>query len=383
VSLIVFGGSFDPPHRGHLRLLRAALRAVEGSRAAVVPAFRSPLKASCRASVEDRLALLRAALDEGLPGKLRERVSTEAFEARRGQMTYTYETLRFLKRRHPGVELHFLAGSDAAADLARWKNPREVAGAVSFLVGKRPDSRIPGRPPFGARFLALPGSFPKISSTKIRLRLMLERPVKRLLPRSVLALVKARGLYGLEILRRLESELKPGRYAHTLAVARHAAALAKRFGIDPERAALAGLLHDCGRAVEAGRMAAFARRKGLRVPAFEETAARQPMLLHAHISEFRARTIYGVSDFEILSAVRKHTLGDAVMSAFDRLLYAADASSPDRAYAGVGRIRDALREGLDEGFAESVRSKIAGIIEGGRWLHPSTAAVWDAALEHL
>lgn len=383
MSLIVFGGSFDPPHRGHLRLLRAALRTVEGSRAVVVPAFRSPLKAPCRASARERLALIRAALDEGLSGDLRERVAVDPFEADRAETTYTYQTLRHFKRQGPRVPLYFLAGSDTAAELGRWKNPREVARTAAFLVGKRPDARLPSRPPLGARFVPLPGSFPRISSTKIRLRLMLDRPVKRLLARSVFARIKKAGLYGLAMREKLETELKPGRYAHTLAVARHASALAKRFGLDPERAALAGLLHDCGRAVGAARMASFARRRRLRVAAFEETAARQPMLLHAHISEYRARTEYGVDDAEILSAVRKHTLGDARMSPLDRLLYAADATSADRKYPGVGRIRDALREGLDEGFAEAVRSKISGIIESGRWLHPSTAAVWDAAREHL
>jgi nicotinate-nucleotide adenylyltransferase len=383
VSLIVFGGSFDPPHRGHVRLLRAALRELKDARAVVVPAFRSPLKAACRVKGRERLALVRAALRDGLPERMRSRVSIDPFELERGRTTYSFETLRHLQRKTGERDLRFLSGSDAFAGLPRWKNPREVVRLASFLVGRRPGARLPSKTPLGARATTLSGEFPRISSTKIRIRLLLGKRVARLLSDSVLERIDRGGLYGSGLRARLAGELKPGRFAHTEAVARRAAELAKRFGLDPERAALAGLLHDCGRAIGVKRMASFARRRKLRVPALEETAARQPMLLHAHVSEFRARTVYGIEDPEVLSAVRKHTLGDAHMSDFDRLIYAADATSADRRYRGVSAIRAALREDLDGGFAEAVRRKLEDVIDSGRWLHPSTAAVWNAACEHL
>ena len=382
MSLVVFGGSFDPPHRGHLSLLRAGLRAVKGSRALVVPAFRSPHKSGAKASARDRLALLRTAL-AGLPPRVRKRVSIDPFELDQKRPTYTYKTLRHLREKHPEEQLWLLLGSDAAAAVHSWKRPKDIAASCRLLIGRRPRAELAERFLDDGRSRVLPGVFPKISSSKIRLRLLLDKPVSGLLPGAVLTVLRRRGLYGSGIRARLAAELRPGRFAHTIAVARHAADLAKRHGLDAEQAALAGLLHDCGRAVPTERMAEYAGRHRLAVPSLRETAARQPILLHAHISEQRARSVYGISDSAVLSAIRKHTLGDRTMTPLDRLVYAADASSADRSYPGVGRIRAAARRDLDEGFAQAVRRKLAGIIERGGWLHPAMAAVWGSAIEHL
>ncbi|TBR21684.1 hypothetical protein EPO15_09650 [bacterium] len=113
----------------------------------------------------------------------------------------------------------------------------------------------------------------------------------------------------------------------------------------------------------------------------EETAARAPLLLHAHASEERARRDYGVTDPAVLSAVRKHTLGDAVMSPLDRLLYAADACSADRTFPEAVRIRRASRQDLDAGYREAMRVKLDYVLREGAWLHPGAAAAWNAAWE--
>ena len=379
MSLIVFGGSFDPPHRAHLRLLRKGLQALKGASAVIVPAYHSPLKTSARVSGRERLGLIRSALNSNLPKQFRKRVSIDSFEIGRGRMTYTYETLRHLKRKHPGEKLYFLCGSDTVASLPKWAHPAEVAKNCTFLVGRRPGTR----PPSKYSMKLLPGTFPRVSSSEIRFRMILGAPVKTFLNDSVASRIRSRGLYGIGIHKRLKLELNPNRYAHTLAVTRHAAAMAKLHGLNAEQAALAGLLHDCGRAIPMAKMVAFMRRNRIQMPALEETGRRQPMLMHAHASEFRARTVYGVEDAGVLSAIRKHTLGDSNMEALDRLLYAADASSSDRSYPGVGKIRSALRRDLDEGFAEAVRNKLSDVLKQGQWLHPSTAAVWNEAMESL
>lgn len=379
MSLIIFGGSFDPPHRGHLRLLRAGLEGITGSRVVVVPAFHSPLKDRAALSARQRNALVGMALNSNLPKRLSRRVSIDHFEIKRGRKTFSYETLRHFKKKYPGEKLYFLCGSDTFASLPQWTRPREVASLATFLVGRRPGAR-----PFSKRGVcALPGSFPRISSTEIRLRLLLGDPIKKFLNDSVRTHIENRGLYGVGIRKRLKSELNSTRYVHTLAVARHAASLAARHDLNPQRAALAGILHDCGRAIPVTRLAAFIRRNRIQVPALAQTARQQPILLHAHASAFRARKLYGVDDPAVLSAIRKHTLGDAVMDPLDRLLYTADASSADRSYPGVGGIRAAARRNLDEGFAIAVRSKLTDILSRGQWLHPLSTAVWNEAMDHL
>lgn len=379
METIVFGGSFDPPHEAHLKLLAAALKARPKARALVLPAWRSPFKGLPCASPEDRLAMTKAAL-KALPSPLKKRARLDDWELRRGRVTYTFETLRRLHLAAPSERLIFLAGADAWESLPRWKRPTEIARLCSFLVGRRPGAAVPCPAPGFPALAVLPGAFPDLSSTLMRARLVLGEAPGGLAPA---VLRRARALYGAPVRARLARELPGGRYEHTLAVAHMALTLALRHGLCPERAALAGLLHDCGRAVPAPAMGAYARKLRLGVPALEEIAAHAPILLHAHISEDRARREYGVSDPAVLSAVRKHTLGDAVMSPLDRLLYAADACSADRAYPEAAVIRRAAYADLDAGFRQAMRVKLDFVLREGAWLHPGAAAAWNAAWEDV
>ncbi|TPW19195.1 MAG: nicotinate-nucleotide adenylyltransferase, partial [Elusimicrobia bacterium] len=254
METIVFGGSFDPPHEAHLKLLTAALRRKPKADAMVLPAWRSPLKGLPSANPLERLAMTAAAL-RTLPAALAKRARIDDWELRRGRVTYSYETLRRLKAALPHTKLTFLAGADSWQTLPRWKRPEELAKLAGFLIGRRPGAPAP-RPARGLPDLeVLPGTFPDLSSTDLRARLTLgESPSE--LPAEVRAV--ALGLYGGSMRARLSKELPGGRYEHTLAVGRMALELALRHGLCPERAALAGLLHDCGRAVPAPAMGAYA-----------------------------------------------------------------------------------------------------------------------------
>lgn len=373
---IVFGGSFDPPHRAHLALLGAALRRRPGARAVVVPARRSPLKGLPCAPAADRLAMARAAAAGFGAG----RVTVDDWELRRAGKSYTVDTLARLRRLRPADTLFFLAGADSWESLPRWRSPARVARLCRFLVGRRPGAASPRPAPGLPALEVLPGLFPDVSSTRLRAELLCGAEPREAAP-GTLGLIRARGLYGGLIRRRLAGELSKERFRHTLAVSRMAVSLALRHGLDPERAALAGLLHDCGRAVPVARMAAYARRRRLRVAALAETARRAPVLLHAHISEDRARRVYGAADPAVLSAVRKHTLADAVMSPLDRLLYAADACSMDRRFAGARTVRRAAFEDLDRGYREALREKLEFVLRDGAWMHPGATAAWNACME--
>lgn len=108
-----------------------------------------------------------------------------------------------------------------------------------------------------------------------------------------------------EICEQLQRTLKPGRYRHTLGVAETAARLAEAYGADPKRARLAGLLHDCGK--EAG-----------------------DALGHAAAGAALAEQKYGVTDPEVLAAVRYHTTGRPAMSLLEKIIFVADYIEPGR-----------------------------------------------------
>lgn len=361
-------------------MLSAALARLRPDKAWVVPAFHSPLKRPARAPASERLALIRLALREGLPASCRGTASVSEFELRRGRKTYTYETLRHFRRAHPGAELHFLAGSDAVETFPAWKRPSEIRALCRFLLGRRPGGESRSRTALPRRSW-LPGVFPDISSTGIRARLLAGAPVKKLVHKAVLRRIRKRRLYGADLARLLSKEISPKRFKHSLCVARRALELAEVHGLDEERAALAGLLHDCGRAIPPRRMPAYAKRRGLKIPHFDETARRRPLLLHGYISEDVARRRYGLEDEEVLGAIRNHVLGDPDMPPLDRLLYVADICSADREFPPAAEIRKSALRGLDDGLREAVRVTLEFVLQRGIWIHPAGPRLWNRLVD--
>lgn len=173
----IFGGSFNPVHRGHLKLAREALSELNLNHVFFVPARVAPLKtASDLLPDELRVNLLRSALS-GEPG-----FSVSECEIRREGLSFTVDTLRFFKKRGGKTDvLYFLAGGDVLKDFGRWKSPAEVLRLCRFTVMTRP-GYAPSALPDGVLwqpFDALP-----ISSTAIRQRLRRGLSVSHLVPRG-------------------------------------------------------------------------------------------------------------------------------------------------------------------------------------------------------
>jgi predicted HD superfamily hydrolase involved in NAD metabolism len=141
------------------------------------------------------------------------------------------------------------------------------------------------------------------------------------------------------------------RYAHSVRVARNAELLARRHGVDAEKARLAGLLHDLARLYSPERLIAECEARGIEI---EEAARRHPMLLHARLGAALARELFGVNDSEVLSAIEKHTTGADEMSLLDRVVYLADSLEPGRMFPeradlwrlALGDLDAAMRETL-------------------------------------
>ncbi len=375
MGILVYGGSFDPPHQGHLELLRAALEQT-GAAAIVVPSHQNPLKAAPGASASDRLALLKLALN-GLPAALRRRVQISRFELDK-RVVFTWMTLAHLKKLHPGAELGLLLGSDCLQSFTRWRRWKDILRMARLVIGRRPGESA--APPPGAEVLWLEGVFPPLSSTGLREALRAGEDVR--LPAGVLQHVRRRGLYDQGIHRWLKARLKPDRYAHVLAVARMSRRLAHIHGLDAQRAGRAALLHDAGRALSLKEMVAYCRRYRVEVPRREEIERRNPLLLHAFVSADIARRRFGVTDEGVLSAVRNHTLGRPGMPALDTLLYVADVASEDRTFAASARVRELAFKDLDRALAAAAEAKLAWVIAQGGWLHPLGVELWNSLLEN-
>ena len=168
--------------------------------------------------------------------------------------------------------------------------------------------------------------------------------------------------------KELKKSLPEKRYLHSLGVADTAAELAGRFGCDPDRAYLAGLLHDCAKGMSHEEMLSYASSRGYEP---DEVTLGALQILHAPVSAMLAEEKYGVTDSGILDAIRYHTTGRAGMSTLEKIIFVADLTEPGRDFEGVGELRKASEEDLTKACLAAVDSSIMTVIKRGGLLHPA------------
>jgi predicted HD superfamily hydrolase involved in NAD metabolism len=166
------------------------------------------------------------------------------------------------------------------------------------------------------------------------------------------------------------------RYAHVLRVARMAARLARAHGVDPLRARTAGMLHDLARLYPADRLLRECAERGLAIDEFERT---HPVVLHARLGAELARECFGVDDPDVLSAIRKHTLADAVMSPLDKVVYLADGLEPGREFPDRAALAALAYRDLDAAMRATVASSIVYLRERGLAVAPQTLAAAESS----
>ena len=161
------------------------------------------------------------------------------------------------------------------------------------------------------------------------------------------------------------------RYAHVLRVARTAAHLARVHGADVERARTAGLLHDLARLWSGEELLRGAAERGMPVDGFERA---HPVVLHARLGAELARERYGIDDEAVLSAIRKHTVADAVMSPLDRIVYLADALEPGRTFPERAALAALAERDLDAAMRATIANSTAYLRGHGQAVAPQTLA---------
>lgn len=191
----VFGGTFDPPHLGHLAAAQDVLEALALDEVVFVPAARPPHKdASELAPASVRMQMVEAAV----AGDPRYRVSD--VEVRRGGVSFTVDTLRLLQDEEPEARLHLLLGVDQWVQFGSWRRPREIARRARLVVMTREGEGTddPGLGPDGEpppEFFEVPVTRIDISSTQLRRRIKAGRSVRYLVPDSVRRIIESARLY--------------------------------------------------------------------------------------------------------------------------------------------------------------------------------------------
>ena len=387
----VYGGTFNPIHRGHLTAARAAADALGLEKVLLIPDNLPPHKAlpAGSATSEDRLEMCRLTAGE-VPG-----LEVLDLELRRSGPSYTSDTLAELHAQYPDDELWLLVGSDMFLSLQEWHEPERIlslAGIAAFHRTRGDETERFAQQKanleqiYGARVALLENpDVVEISSTELRVQLAQGRG-RSFLTEAVCGYVLRRGLYGTHAdLKHLTPEelrpialsfLKPKRMPHVLGTEHEAAVLARRYGADVTSARIAALLHDCTKKLSMEEQLALCEQYGI---ALDELERKNLKLLHAKTGAAIARDLFGVSD-EIYWAIYWHTTGKADMTKLEKVIYLADYIEPSRDFPGVEKLRRAVHADLEHGLLMALEDSIEEMRQRGNPVHPNTVEARDYLL---
>ena len=172
----------------------------------------------------------------------------------------------------------------------------------------------------------------------------------------------------------VKGRLSEKRYQHTLNVKKMAVKLARRYGVQEEKAALAALLHDAAKEIPKEEMKALMAQ----YPQYAEGGESRPTpVWHGICASILARTQWGVEDEAILSAIACHTAGKPGMSKLDKIVYLADMTSAERDWPGVNKLRKLELKDLDAAMLAALKQTNDFVLSQGKPLDPVSKAAYD------
>lgn len=172
-----------------------------------------------------------------------------------------------------------------------------------------------------------------------------------------------------EMINLLNESLSHERFLHTMGVAKTAKSLASHWGYDPDKAYLTGLLHDCAKDIPFAEAIEDCCKSGATL---KDICIKEPGLIHPYHGVIIAERVYGVTDKEILSAIKHHTTGHANMPLLTKIIYLSDSIEPTRTHAGVEIMRVLAYKDLDEAILRTMDATIRHIINKGGLLDKDT-----------
>lgn len=376
MKVLLFGGTFDPPHQGHIHLLQAAIRAVQPDKVIVMPSCLPPHKASSATPAPLRLAMCRCF--EGLHPAL----EVSGWEIEKGGKSYTVDTVDMLAQRWPGAQVYLSVGSDMLLTFTEWRGwQRLLARTVLVAQSRQPGDEealreaARGLEACGGRIVFTGETALAASSTAIRGQkgwaqvpeeaLQVIRRYRLYKPRPPLTARRAREL--------ARAALSEKRYAHTLNVKKLAVKLARQYGAEPKKAALAALLHDIAKELPKAELLQILLDNAIIAP---DAPQRPAPVWHGICAALLAWERWGVQDPEVLHAIAGHTTGRPGMGRLDKIIFLADMCSAERTYPEVHALRAVLERDLDEAMVEALGKNIQWMEESGKPVDPMSRAAY-------
>ncbi len=384
----IFGGTFNPPHVGHLQAAQFACEVLRLDKVLLVPGAQMPHKAADAndPAPAQRLEMLRLATIAC------DMLEPSDIEIRREGVSYTWETVLHMRRQNPHAKLYLILGSDSFLKIAQWNNCQEIFSNATLVVLQRGEkderSAIAAMErtlrEMGADTVVLDNPVCAIASSDLR-RLIAFGCIPEYISDPVAQYIRQHGFYGWSEDRRnlplakLEQValglLKPSRVAHVRGCKETAVQLARQYGANETDAARAALLHDITKALDGPLQLTLCHAYGTMLDAF---SANNPKTLHALTGSLVAQQIFGESN-AVVEAIRWHTTGKKDMNLLEKIIYVADYMEPNRDFSGVETLRRLAFTDIDQALKLGLQMTLDMLRQQQRQISPQS----QEALAHL
>lgn len=335
-NYILFGGTFDPVHNGHIRIATAASLHLNAD-VVFVPA-RAPRWKSPYTSAKHRVKMLKLAMRYCTSGS-----SILDYELKsKDDINYSIDTVRYFKSKHPKDTIYFVIGADQVNNFPEWKNAEELASLATIVYVSRPKYKLNKEiiELYHMKDLSFFDSG-DVSSTMIRNMESVD------LPLNVLMYIEDKRLY---YVTKLEKYIPEKRLNHSIEVANLALKIARRNNLpNPEKYFIAGLLHDVGKTYSNDSQSALEFMNKhyphyVNLPSFA---------YHQFIGAYIAENDFGIKDKEILDAIKYHCTGNKNMNFVGMVVYASDKIEPTRQFDSTWLINSCLKN-YKQGFIDTL-----------------------------
>lgn len=372
----IFGGSFNPPHMGHISIAKCVLSQLEPDRLVLVPTGETYYKKNAVVTAENRFEMCRI---------IAEKYGFEVndIEISKGGYSYTAETLEYFQAAYPDDELFFILGGDSLDYIDKWKNPEKIFSLCTLIVAKRDgynDKAEYLRQKFGAKIKELDFAPYDVSSSDIRRRLQCGNHDFSDLDSEVAQYIMENNLYTYDteyLKQQIKPLLKPERYEHSLGVMELAEQLAMHYGENPLKAKVAALLHDCAKNLEFDTMHEYMMRAGK----IDDIVLSSKGLWHGPASAQYAKEHFDIDD-EIFEAVFYHTIGKPNMNLLCKIIFLADVLEVGRdvEFEWSMPLRKQVFEDMDKTLLDVLDITIISLIERKMVMHPNPVEIRNSLL---
>ena len=336
-NYIIYGGSFDPIHNGHLRIARFASLKLNAD-VIFVPA-RSPRWKACEASAEDRLKMMKLVLRSYAPAGAQ--ISDYELKSK-SEVNYTIDTVRYFLKKYPTSKFYLLIGGDQVNKFPEWKDAAVLAELTQIVFVPRPGILISEDIAYQYNMINLNYlESGEVSSTAVRMGMSLD------LPKEVQNYIEKKRLY---YLKKVSEYVDEKRLNHSIEVANLSYRIAVANKLEnPSRFYFTGLFHDIGKLANYGKI----NPEEIMNNEYSDYLDMPKFAYHQFIGEHILKSDFNIEDEEILNAVKFHCTGCANMSQLGMVVYAADKIEPTRQFDSRFLINSCMKN-WKQGFLDTL-----------------------------